>query len=331
MDTITHSGTFSGSAQAAYEADAMYGRVARAIRYLRTHARRQPDLPELAAAMGLSEFHAQRVFSDWAGISPKRFLQVLSRDHALAALRAGDDVLAASDAGGLSGPGRLHDLMVVCEAMTPGEIRQRGAGVELRWGLGTTPFGLALVGWTHRGVCYLAFADDADDAGEAEQDVRGVQDVQGARQSPQTLLAELQAAWPEARLESDDLGARALLGRIFAPLGAATSREPLRLLLRGSNFQIKVWEALLRVPPGRRLSYGQLAAMTGMPRAQRAVGSAMAANCIGYLIPCHRVIRDTGDSGHYRWQPERKAAMLAWESVHGAYTASGESVGAAHS
>lgn len=297
------------------ESSAMYGRVALAIRHLREHARRQPDLAEVAAAMGLSEAHAQRVFSAWAGISPKRFLQVLSRDHALAALRCGDDLLAAADAGGLSGPGRLHDLMVVCEAMTPGEIRSQGAGVNLHWGLGPTPFGVALVAWTVRGVCQLSFLDQGANASQDEE----------------AQSAGLRADWPQALLVRDVEGARKLLERIFTPMQAQGAREPLRLILRGSNFQVKVWEALLRVPLGQRLSYGQLATMAGVPRAQRAVGSAMAANCIAYLIPCHRVIRESGDSGQYRWQPERKVAMLAWEAARCVYTATPEGAGVPHS
>ena len=267
-----------------------YELVARAIRHLRTHATQQPTLAELAAAVHLSEYHLQRVFAQWAGISPKRFLQYLSKEHARAALRASADVLQASAAAGLSGPGRLHDLMVSCEAMTPGEIRRGGAGVVLGWGQGETPFGTALVGWTPRGLCYLAFLD-----GDTAQ-----------------RYAELCAAWPAAQLQCDDARAQALLDQVFArPLQPGR----LHLVLRGTNFQLKVWEALLHLPPGRRVSYTQLAALAGSPRAQRAVGSALAANTLGYLIPCHRVIRESGDSGHYRWGDERKSAMLAWEAA----------------
>jgi len=266
-----------------------YAVVAQAIRYLRGHAAQQPTLAELAQAVHLSEFHLQRVFAQWAGISPKRFLQYLSKEHARAALRASADVLQASAAAGLSGPGRLHDLMVSCEAMTPGEIKSGGAGVTLCWGQAETPFGTALAGWTPRGLCYLAFLDG--DAAQRHQ--------------------ELCAAWPAAQLQCDDTQAQALLDQVFpGPLQPGR----LHLLLRGTNFQLKVWEALLRLPPGQRVSYTQLAALAGVPRAQRAVGSALAANAIAYLIPCHRVIREGGDSGHYRWGEERKVAMLAWEA-----------------
>lgn len=266
-----------------------YELVAQAIRYLRTHAREQPGLAELARAVHLSEHHLQRVFASWAGLTPKRFLQYLSKEHALQSLREAQDVLGAAQASGLSGPGRLHDLMVSCEAMTPGEVRSGGAGVVVGWGEAGSPFGQVLVGWTPRGICYLAFLEE---------------DAAPRR-------AELQTAWPAAELRRDDGEARRLMGRVFP---ATPQPGRLHLLLRGTNFQIKVWEALLRLPPGRRVSYTQLAALAGQPRAQRAVGSALAANTIGFLIPCHRVIRESGESGHYRWGDERKSAMLLWEA-----------------
>jgi AraC family transcriptional regulator of adaptative response/methylated-DNA-[protein]-cysteine methyltransferase len=268
-----------------------YEVVAQAIRYLRAQALQQPTLAELAQAVHLSEFHLQRVFAQWAGISPKRFLQYLTKEYARQALREAQDVLSVAYDSGLSGGSRLHDLMVSCEAMTPGEIRRGGAGVTVGWGQADTPFGAALVGWTPRGLCYLAFLDD---------------DAAGRQQ-------ELQAAWPAATLARDDGAAQRLLAQVFP---ATPQPGRLHLLLRGTNFQLKVWEALLRLPPGRRVSYTQLAAMAGVPKAQRAVGSALAANQIGWLIPCHRVIRESGDSGHYRWGGERKAAMLAWEAGH---------------
>lgn len=266
-----------------------YEVVARAILYLRAQALQQPSLAEVAQAVHLSEYHLQRVFAAWAGISPKRFLQYLTKEYAREALREAQDVLSVTQASGLSSASRLHDLMVSCEAMTPGEIKSGGAGVTLGWGQADTPFGTALAGWTPRGLCYLAFLDG--DAARRQQ--------------------ELCAAWPAAQLQRDDTQARRLLEQVFpgTPLPGR-----LHLLLRGTNFQLKVWEALLRLPPGRRVSYTQLAALAGTPKAQRAVGSALAANPIAYLIPCHRVIRESGDSGLYRWGGERKAAMLAWEA-----------------
>lgn len=266
-----------------------YAVVARAIDYLRANALRQPTLAEVAAAVHLSEFHLQRVFAAWAGISPKRFLQYLTKEYARQALRTSADLLSVTEASGLSSASRLHDLMVTCEAMTPGEIKRGGAGVVLGFGRGETPFGEALVGWTARGLCYLAFVDGDSDS----------------------RMAELAGQWPAAQRERDDAQAQQWLDQVFA---ATPQRGTLHLVLRGTNFQLKVWEALLKVEPSRVVSYTQLAELAGAPRAQRAVGSALAANTIGYLIPCHRVIRESGDLGRYRWGSERKTAMLAWEA-----------------
>ncbi|MBK8120004.1 MAG: methylated-DNA--[protein]-cysteine S-methyltransferase [Sulfuritalea sp.] len=265
-----------------------YAAVARAIGFIRANAARQPDLAEIAAAAKLSEYHLQRLFSAWAGLSPKRFLQYLTKEHALTALRASAGVFDAALDAGLSGPGSLHDLMVSCEALTPGEIRTQGAGVELRHGFAATPLGEALFGWTRRGVCHLAFCDDDQDA----------------------KLALLRKDWPAANFVRDDAGARSLAGRVFP---AVPTSGKLHLLLRGTNFQIKVWEALLKIPPAALVSYGRLAGHLGQPRAARAVGSAIAANSIAYLIPCHRVIRDHGNFSNYRWGVERKFALHAWE------------------
>lgn len=268
-----------------------YDAVARAIAFIRANAARQPELAEVAAAAHLSEFHLQRVFSAWAGLSPKRFLQYLTKEHAREALRASAGVLDTALDAGLSGPGRLHDLMVSCEALTPGEIRAQGAGVELRYGHADTPLGEALFGWTSRGVCHLAFCD-AD---------RAVQ------------VDTLRRLWPAADFLRDDAAAAALATRVFP---AAPRPGKLHLLLRGTNFQIKVWEALLKIPSASLLSYGQLAAHLDRPQAARAVGSAVAANSIAYLIPCHRVIRDDGSNSNYRWGVERKLALRAWEAGH---------------
>lgn len=265
-----------------------YAAVARAIAFIRANAARQPPLAEIAAAAQVSEFHLQRLFSAWAGLSPKRFVQYLTKEHARQALRASAAVLDAALGAGLSGPGRLHDLMVSCEALTPGEIRTLGASVELRHGFAATPCGEALFGWTGRGICHLAFCDD-DHA---------------------KRLEALRRDWPAARFLRDDSGAGGLATRVFP---AAPEPGRLHLLLRGTNFQIKVWEALLATPPASLVSYSQLAARAGVPRAQRAVGSALAANVIAYLIPCHRVIRESGESGAYRWGTERKLALRAWE------------------
>jgi AraC family transcriptional regulator of adaptative response/methylated-DNA-[protein]-cysteine methyltransferase len=267
-----------------------YAIVARAIGFIRANSRRQPALAEVAAAVHLSEYHLQRVFAAWAGISPKRFLQYLTKEYAKQALHDCDDLLSVSAAVGLSGGGRLHDLMVSCEAMTPGEIKAGGRGVEVGCGHATTPFGDALIGWTPRGICHLAFCSG----------------------DPAADIAQLAAQWPAANLIADDTEAARLAASIFHT-GQRSGR--LHLVLRGTNFQIKVWEALIGIEPSQRISYGRLAAMAGSPQAQRAAGSALAANNIAYLIPCHRVIRESGDIGNYRWGPGRKAAMLAWEAA----------------
>jgi AraC family transcriptional regulator of adaptative response/methylated-DNA-[protein]-cysteine methyltransferase len=264
--------------------------VARTIRYLRANARAQPTLDEIAAQAGLSAFHLQRLFGAWAGISPKRFLQFLTREHARGLLRQSADVLTVALDAGLSGPGRLHDLMIACDAATPGEIRALGAGLVIRYGYAPTPFGRVIAGVTTRGLCHLQFVEGDDDA----------------------ALAGLEEDWPHATLVRDDEHASATIVPAFAVGGC---EAPLHLLLRGTNFQIKVWQALLEVGSGEVVSYQTVARMTGNPRAQRAVGSAIAKNRIAILIPCHRVIRESGDIGEYRWGSERKSALLAYEAA----------------
>lgn len=271
-----------------------YALVAQAIEYLITHARQQPSLSELAAAVHLSEYHLQRLFTAWAGISPKRFLQYLNKEHALAALRRSENVLNATLSTGLSSPGRLHDLMVSCEAMTPGEIRALGRDLRIGYGIAPSWFGPALIGWTARGICHLAFCDEADGADLA------------------ACLHELQAHWPSASFQRDDHLAADYAGQIFAD---QPQQGRLHLVLKGTNFQLKVWEALLSTRPAELLSYTQIATLAGSPRAQRAVGSALAANRIGYLVPCHRVIRESGEVGQFRWGNTRKRILQAWEAA----------------
>ena len=273
------------------EQAAHYTIVEQAIDYIRSHAREQPGLAEIAASVNLSEAYLQRIFSEWAGISPKRFLQYLTKEQARRALVESKDVLTATLESGLSSPGRLHDLMVSCEAMTPGEIRQKGRGLVIDFGIASTPFGPALIAWTQRGICHLAFCDNTG----------------GSKKTK-----EFTALWPQAVLQRNDLEARALSEKIF-PSSPKPGR--LHLLLRGTNFQIKVWEALLDIGPSQLISYSDLASLAGSPRAHRAIGTALAANSIGFLIPCHRVIRGTGEAGIYRWGTNRKMAMLSWESA----------------
>ncbi len=266
-----------------------YAQVAEAIAFIRGHARAQPTLEEVAAAVHVSPCHLQRQFSEWAGISPKRFLQYLTKRYAKEQLRRSIDTLSVAADAGLSSTSRLHDLMVSCEAMTPGEIKLGGRGLTIGFGFAPSPFGAALVAWTPRGVCHFAFST-------AE---------------PAAMSAGLAREWPNALLVRDDVRAHTLVREIFPE---SPTRGRVHLVLRGTNFQIKVWEALIHTEFGRLVTYRQLAHGIGSPRGQRAVGSALAANQIAYLIPCHRVIRDSGDTGQYRWGPERKLAMLAWEA-----------------
>lgn len=272
-----------------------YTRIAHIIRYLDRHRADQPDLATLAHAVGLSPSHFHRLFSAWAGITPKDFLQCLTLDHARALLRRGDSVLDAALASGLSGPGRLHDLCVNLDAATPGEVKSGGAGWTLTLGFADSPFGTCLMAVSPRGVCHLAFVESAD--GEAE-------------------LTALQTAWPRAGLQRDDLAARRLAQRIFAQ-SPPQVQAPLRAFVQGTAFQVRVWRALLAMQTGSLVSYGRLAAALGQPGAARAVGNAVAQNPLAFLIPCHRVIRETGAVGQYRWGTERKRALLAWESAWG--------------
>ena len=266
-----------------------YQRIAQAIAYIEANAERQPTLEEVAASVGLSEYHFQRVFSRWAGISPKRFLQFLTKENAKRLL-PDQSVLDTAYAAGLSSPGRLHDLFVQAEAVTPGEYKTRGAGLEIAYGFHPTPYGECLLAVTSRGVCFLAFVDDGD---------------------RDAALAELKRDWEHAALTLDAARTGPYVAQIFNP----TPRAPLALHLRGTNFQMKVWEALLRIPPGRATSYEDLAVRIGQPRAARAVASALAHNPVAYLIPCHRVLRKSGDFGGYRYTPTRKKAMILRESA----------------
>jgi len=272
-----------------------YERIARVIRFIDAHRAEQPSLEMLAAQADLSPFHFHRLFCAWAGVTPKDFLQCLTLAHARALLREGETVLGAAYAAGLSGPGRLHDLAVSLEAATPGEIKSGGDGWILSTGFADTPFGRCLIAVSPRGICHASF----------------IQDGQGAEAAREALRQD----WPRARLRRDDKAARDLAARMFMPHSANARAPSLRVLVRGSTFQVRVWRALLRIPAGALVSYGGLAASLGMPAAARAVGSAVAKNNIAFLIPCHRVIRETGIVQGYRWGHARKQALLAREAV----------------
>ena len=268
-----------------------YARIEKAIEYLTANYRSQPGLKMVAGHVGLSEFHLQRLFRRFAGISPKRFVQYLTADHARALLANQCNVLETSGAAGLSGAGRLHDLMVNLHAATPGEIRAQGTGLDIHYGFHGTPFGDCLLALTERGVCALRFVN-ASERGAA--------------------LKALRAEWPRATLKPSPQATRTMARRIFTGDG----NQPINLHVAGTNFQVKVWEALLRLPPGRVATYETVARAAGRPRAVRAAANAVAHNPVGWLIPCHRVIRKTGLLGGYRWGESRKRAMLAREAAH---------------
>lgn len=271
-----------------------YERVARIIRYLEEHRLEQPDLEALARAAGCSPFHLQRLFSEWAGISPKRFLQCLTVAHAKECLSRGQSVLDAALESGLSGPGRLHDLCVQLEAASPGELKSGGAGWALRAGFAESPFGQCLLAEGPRGICHLSLLEPGGE---------------------EAAWKELGGRWAGAVTERDDRQAKQVAERVFRNPASGTAGLPLRAFVRGTDFQVRVWRALLAVPPGVRISYGRLAELVGCPAAARAVGSAVGANPLAWLIPCHRVIRQTGVLGEYRWGRERKRAMLVWEAA----------------
>lgn len=266
-----------------------YVLVEKAIHYLDANATRQPELTEVAAAVNLSEYHFQRVFTRWAGLSPKRFLQFITRERARALLDGSRGLLETTYEMGLSSPGRLHDLFVTTEAVSPGEYKTRGTGVTIRYGIYPTPFGRCLLGMTPRGICHLGFVREHDN----------------------DAVAELAQYWSHAKLVEAQGEEAALIESIFR-LGQRP-RVPMHVVLRGTNFQIKVWEALLRVPEGSLCTYQDVASWIGHPHAARAVGSAVARNPVPVLIPCHRVIRKLGEFGKYRYGTTRKRALIAWE------------------
>ncbi len=276
-----------------------YERVESAIRFLEENVSRQPTLDEVAKQVGLSKYHFQRLFQRWAGVSPKRFLQFLTVRHARDLLRDEEPVLSTAYRIGLSGGSRLHDLFVAVDAVTPGEFKEEGRGLEIRYGLHPSHFGSCLLGITPRGICWLSFHS-------------------GVTQSPEEALDELAADWPGAQIVESPRStapyARRVF-RIFEDDPDALARSPIPLHLKGTNFQIKVWEALLRIPQGRVVTYGHVARSIGQPGASRAVGTAVGQNPVSFLIPCHRVIRSLGGTGGYRWGPARKRAILGWEAA----------------
>ncbi len=272
--------------QASTNDSASYRRIERVITHIDRHHERQPDLNELARVAGLSVFHFSREFRRWAGLSPARYLRTVALSVAKRELDDRGSVLAAAWAAGLSGGGRLHDLFVSFDAVTPGEYKEGGAGIRLTHGYSQSPFGRIHAALSPRGIVHLAFVDGPD----------------------QAAAAELAGRWPKAMLERDDPAIAALARQVFVE-----RRGRIVLAPAGTNFQVKVWEALLEL--GRRgpTSYSALAEAVGRPGASRAVGQAVGANPVAWLIPCHRVLRRDGGLGGYRWGVARKRAMLGWE------------------
>lgn len=272
-----------------------YGRIESAIRYIEDHQTTQPTLSQIAAHLDVSESYFQRLFSRWAGISPKRFLQFLTLEHTKRLLRDAASTLDTAHAAGLSSTSRLHELYVECEAITPGEYKDYGDGLKIRFGFHQSPFGECLVATTPRGLCALLFVSDT---GRNE------------------ALAALEKNWRNARLTEDPTATADTVQQVFLP--RPDPPQPVYLLVKGTNFQIKVWEALLRVPRGQLVSYQDLSRHLGAPRAARAVANAVAHNPIHFLIPCHRVIRNIGEFGGYQGGTARKKAIHAWEAARSA-------------
>jgi len=270
-----------------------YKLVAETIQWVAEHQSTQPDLQQLSSEMGVSPHHLQRTFQTWAGVSPKQFLKSLTRNAALDRLKRGSSVLDAALETGLSGPGRLHDLTISTVALTPGEIRKHGEGVQLNYGFGETLFGKALIAWTSRGVNFLGFCEE-----------------NGA----ESTLATLREQWSNAILRKDPGEAQRWLDDIFSD----SCDKSIPLWLRGSPFQLKVWEALLEIPEGTHTTYGRLASRIGHPGAARAVGTAVGSNPVAWIIPCHRVIRQMGEIGGYRWGGFTKQAMIGYEAASNA-------------
>mgnify|MGYP001033072457 FL=1 len=269
-----------------------YQRIAQAIEYLEKNVNRQPELDEVAEQVHLSPFHFQRIFTEWAGISPKRFLQFLTIDFLKGKLQETKNLEALAQTAGLSGQSRVYDLFTTLEAVTPQEYKLRGSGIQIEFGFHQTPFGNCLIGVTERGVCWLSFFN-GDDDGRHE-------------------LENMKEHWHNSVFHQNQSLAIEFVDNIFNRKGAKTQSK-LHLFVKGTNFQIKVWEALLRIPMGDVTTYQDIAEKISNPKALQAVGSAVGSNHIAYLIPCHRVIRKDGILGEYRWEATRKKSIIGWE------------------
>ena len=269
-----------------------YAVVRRAIAYISEHWRAQPEIDEIAAAVGTTTADLHHLFRRWAGLTPKAFLQAITLDNARRLLRSSASVLDAAYEVGLSGPGRLHDLFVTHEAMSPGEWKSGGEGLSVAYGFHPSPFGSALVMTTERGLAGLAFADPGEE---------------------DAALDDMRGRWPKARYGEDKDRTGAIARRIFDPTLWRPER-PLRVMLIGTDFEVRVWETLLGIPMGRATTYSDIAAKLGKPTAARAVGAAVGKNPVSFVVPCHRVMGKSGDLTGYHWGITRKRAMLGWEA-----------------
>ena len=272
--------------------DINYQRIEQAIQYLEKNFQRQPELEEVAEVVHLSPFHFQRLFTEWAGISPKRFLQYLTVDFLKSKLKESKNVIEAAEAAGLSGQSRVYDLFTTLEAVTPQEYKHNGMGIRIQYGIHETHFGNALIGVTERGICWLSFINTDED--------------------PRFELEKMKAHWHHSVFHQDQFLTGTFVEKIFRQKRRVVS-ERMHLLVKGSNFQIKVWEALLKLPLGKVTTYQEIATHIKNPKAMQAVGSAVGSNHIAYLIPCHRVIRKDGVLGEYRWSAARKKSIIGWE------------------
>ena len=269
-----------------------YEVIRRVIEHISLDYREQPSLEALAAETGLEMTALQKLFTRWAGLSPKAFLQAVTMDHARRLLDDGMPLLDAAYEVGLSGPSRLHDLFVTHEAMSPGDFKTRGGGLTIRYGFRASPFGRALVMTTPRGICGIAFSDNGED---------------------EAALADMTRRWPSATYIRDDAAMSGDVARVFDP-GRWNAEEPLRIVLIGTDFQVRVWQNLLNVPMGTATTYGKIAANIGSPKASRAVGAAVGANPVSFVVPCHRAVGSTGALTGYHWGLTRKRAILGWEA-----------------
>jgi AraC family transcriptional regulator of adaptative response/methylated-DNA-[protein]-cysteine methyltransferase len=267
-----------------------YPLVEQALKYIEKNFREQPDLESIASHLDISPYHLQRIFKEWVGISPKRFLQFLTIDHARKLLQESRSVLEATFESGLSSPGRIHDLFINIDAVTPGEYKEMGSGLRIEYSAFESPFGRCAIAATNRGLCFMGFYDQSNFA---------------------DFETDMKSRFPMANFSENETTVQPYFDAIF---NKGAEQRKINLFVHGTNFQVKVWEALIRIPEGLVCSYQDIARLIGQPKASRAVGSAVGSNPISYLIPCHRVIRSMGVFGDYHWGSARKKAMLLWES-----------------